>query len=324
MTLKSLASAAWVVACALWTQVAWAQSCCTAGNPTEFAVVGACQHAAVAAQLGYQGYRGGYGSGGAYSSLDKLKMGGQDATLLIGGGWRPLRSRVQIQGALPLRWQERSYEYLGSHSSTGVGDLSMGLRWSATEDTMSGAFSGEPGSWLPFVDVIAGLKMPTGRPTEDSKPDLAFSDVMGDGAWQMTAGLRVLKYVTTTSAVGVGVDYSHPFEHDKPDGSGGTLRVTKGDSVELRANVVHLQGRHWSFGAFGSYLIGANARENAKVVEDSAVRHLRVGASVTRVLSLPNWESTLGVALDPWWQDGGRNVPFVGPSLSLGVRRNFM
>lgn len=324
MMFKWLATAAWACTLTLSAQAAWAQSCCTSGNPTEFAVVGACQHIAVAAQLGYQGYRGGYGSGGTYSSLDKLKMGGQDATLLIGGGWRPLRGPVQIQGALPLRWQERSYEYLGSHGSSGVGDVSMGLRWSASEDKMSGAFSGEPGSWLPFVDVIAGIKMPTGRPTEDSKPDLAFSDVMGDGAWQMTAGLRVLKYLSTSSAVGVGVDYSHPFEHDKPDGSGSTVRVTKGDSVELRANAVHLQGMRWSFGAFASYLMGARAREDGKAVADSAVRHLRFGASVTRVLSMPNWESTLGVALDPWWQDGARNVPFVGPSVTLGVRRNFM
>ncbi len=307
---------------ALLGRAALAQACCSASNPTEFGVVGPCQHAAIATQIGYQSYSGTYDETGKNHKL--TGMSPQDATLLIGGGWRPLRGPVQIQAALPLRWQQRAYPTMASQSAVGVGDAAVALRWTALEDKMTGVLAGEPGMYLPFLDLAAGVKMPTGRATEDGNPDKAGADVTGDGAWQVTATVRVLKYVTRQHAFGIGADYSHQFDRSVPDGNGGKSKFAKGDSLEVRGTWLQLHGMYWSWGAFASYLMGADAHQAGVAVPDSAVRHFRVGASVTRVLSLPAWETTLGVALDPWWQDGARNVPYVGPSVSLSLRRNFL
>ena len=235
-----------------------------------------------------------------------------------------LRGPVQIQAALPLRWQQRAYPTMASQSAVGVGDAAVALRWTALEDKMTGVLAGEPGMYLPFLDLAAGVKMPTGRATEDGNPDKAGADVTGDGAWQVTATVRVLKYVTRQHAFGIGADYSHQFDRSVPDGNGGKSKFAKGDSLEVRGTWLQLHGMYWSWGAFASYLMGADAHQAGVAVPDSAVRHFRVGANVTRVLSLPAWETTLGVALDPWWQDGARNVPYVGPSVSLSLRRNFL
>lgn len=299
-----------------------AQACCSASNPTEFGVVGPRQHAAVATQIGYQSYDGTYDDRGKNHKL--TGMSPQDVTLMLGGGWRPWHGPVQVQAALPLRWQQRAYPTMASQSAAGMGDAAVALRWTALQDPMVGLFAGEPDRLLPFLDLAVGMKMPTGKATEDGAPDKAGADVTGDGAWQMTATLRALKYVTAKHAFGLGLDYSHQMERGIPDGNGGKSKFAKGDSLEVRANWVQVHGMFWSWGAFASYLMGADARQDGRPVPDSAVRHFRAGASVTRVLVLPAWETTLGVAIDPWWQDGARNVPYVGPSLSLSLRRNFL
>jgi hypothetical protein len=298
---------------------AFAQACCTSTGGGEFSAVGPGQFAVVAAQVSYERALGSYSDRGDYHPA--LEASVDDFIVALGGGVRPGGKSLQLHGSVPARLQRRGFPGLDSDVAVGFGDATLEARWTALEDRLDG-ISSEPQAWMPSLDVLFGGTAPTGRSPEDGTR-LTGVDVTGDGAWKLTAGLRVTKFVTSRHSLGLAMALSHRFAQSvaREDGA---VRRAPGPETIGRAFYLYVPSTYWSFGGAASVRLGDAAREDGQLLPGSATRRTRLSVHATYALDFPEWEITSALTTDGWWQGAGRNVPFAGPSLSLTLRRQFL
>jgi hypothetical protein len=298
-----------------------AQACCTATGAGEFAVVGRCQEAAIATQLTYQRGVGTFTGRGAFHSLSNTEV--DDVILSIGGGIRVLHRSLQVYGSAPLRMQRRSFNATGSDLSVRPGDVAGGVRWTALEDRMGGLKLDEPASFLPFLDLYATAKAPTGRAPEDTETTTG-ADITGDGAWQLSAGAKVSKFLTPKNLLGVQATYTHDFARSiqKPDGA--STDYAPGDGLDLTLSYLRISNIFWSWGLNANFKAAGETYADGAAVAHSDTQRLRFGAHITHGFDFPFWEATLSGTADAWWNGASTNIPFVGPAVSVSMRRQFL
>ncbi|QDG49815.1 hypothetical protein FIV42_03390 [Persicimonas caeni] len=301
--------------------LASAQACCTATGAGEFSVVGRCQDSVLATQLTYQRGAGSFSDDGDYRSLDHAQV--NDLIVSVGGGFRPFHQRLQVYGSVPLRLQHRSFEATGSDLRLGPGDAAAAVRWTALQDSMGEISLDAPKSLVPFLDLYAGLKVPTGRAPEDTVATTG-ADITGDGAWQLMTGAKVSKFLDTKHVLGAQASYSHRLARtiEKPDG--GTTDFAPAGEVDLQVSYLHIHDLFWSWGLNSSFKFAGETVADGEPVPDSETRRLRFGGHITHGFEFPFWEATLSVSADAWWNGASSNVPFVGPAASLTLRRQFL
>lgn len=316
--LPHIARAIAAVALVLSPKAAEAQACCAAGSD-ELGVVARCSRAVIASQLSLDHAFGSFDTRGNYRTLDGTV---DDAVLTLGGGVRLFPRSLQLHGSVPLRVQRRNLSGLEDSTGAGLGDSTLSLRFTAVEDRM-GAVSGDPASWVPFVDLYAGSRLPTGKPPEDSD-EPSQSDVTGDGTWSPFVGAKLSKYFGEEHAFILQAQYVMRLERDVPGGPGGeSVRFDAGDLVVLRVSYFQQHGLRWTFGPFVQLELGLKARRDGQTVEDSEMRRLRFGGHVAWLFDFPNWEVWANASSDAFWDGASENVPFAGPALGLGMSRHF-
>lgn len=303
----------------LVAQEASAQACCTATGAGEFAVVGRCHDGVAAAQLSFERAWGSYDQQGRHNALGSAEV--DDVILALGAGQRVITDSLQVHGSVPLRMQYRRFGDAEGTIAAGLGDAAFALRWTALEDRMGGLDLSEAGSLLPFLDVYAGLKVPSGRAPEHSQTSTG-ADITGDGAWQAIAGAKLSKFVTSSHVLAIQGEYAHRFSREI-ERSGSATSFDAGEELSAQLSWLQIHDLFWSWGAFGKAQWTLNAREDGAIVEESAMRRLRMGAHLTHGVQFPQWEVTLAASVDAWWSGANRNVPYVGPSAALTLRRNW-
>jgi hypothetical protein len=300
---------------------AFAQACCTATGAGEFAVVGRCQEAVIATQLTFQRAVGTFSGRGDYHSLSHAEV--DDVVVSIGGGLRVLHPSLQIYASAPLRVQYRSFDATGGDLSLGPGDAAGGVRWTALEDRMSGLSWEDPESFIPFVDVYATVKTPTGRAPERTRVTTG-ADITGDGAWQLSAGAKLSKFLTPKNLLGLQATYTHALERgiEKPDGA--ITDYAPGDELDVQLSYLRISNIFWSWGLNASFKAAGETYADGAAVARSETQRLRFGAHLTHGFEFPYWEATVSATTDAWWDGASANLPFAGPAASITVRRQFL
>lgn len=298
---------------------AHAQACCTATGGGEFAVVGRCKQAVLAVQTTFEKGIGTFNNQGVYSGLNNVEV--DDVVVSFGGGIRLFHPKWQIYGSIPTRFQYRSFAGTSGDLSVGLGDVTSTVRWTALEDNLMGISADDTGTFIPFVDLYLGAKMPTGRAPENTRTATG-ADITGDGAWQLIVGTKVSKFVTSEHVLELGAAYSHRFARSITT-IGGVTDFEDGDELNLRLGYLHIPNLEWSWGLNTSLKLEGKAKTNGAVVPRSQSRRLRFGAHVTWGFDFPYWEATLSGVMDALWDDAGTNLPYVGPAFSLTLRRQF-
>lgn len=299
----------------------YAQSCCAATGAGEFAVVGRCQSAVLAAQLSADRPVGTYSADGTYHRLENAEV--DDFILSIGGGFRLFSPTLQVYGSVPMHLQYRSFGDESGEFGAGLGDVAGGIRWTAFEDTVEGIDWSKPRSLVPFVDLYVDVKTPTGRAPDDS--DLATAaDVTGGGFWQLSAGMKVSKFLLPSHALILNGSYAHPLAHEVKQSGAQSIDFARGQALNLQFSYLYIHNLFWSWGLSSSLRFEGNSTINGNEVADSSTRLLRFGGHVTHGFSYPFWEATLSVMMDSVWVNGGSNIPYVGPTALVSVRRQFL
>ena len=298
---------------------AGAQACCTATGGGEFAVVGRCKQAVVALQTTFEKGIGTFNSQGDYSSLNNVEV--DDVVVALGAGTRLFHPRWQIYGSVPARFQYRSFAGTPGDLSVGLGDITTTVRWTALEDNLMGISPEDTSTFFPFLDLYLGAKAPTGRAPEDTRSPTG-ADITGDGAWQLIVGTKVSKFVTSEHVMELGAAYSHRFARSITS-IGGVTDFEAGDELNLRLGYLHIPNLEWSWGLNTSLKLEGKSKTNGMVVRGSQSRRLRFGAHLTWGFDFPYWEATLSGVMDALWDDASTNLPYVGPAISLTLRRQF-
>lgn len=315
--IAALGALAWSAAT---PSTAAAQACCTATGAGEYSVVGRCQQSAIGLDLSYTRAIGTYTEDGDYEPLNSADV--NDVTLGLGGGTRIFHDSLQVYGSVPLRLQHRGLQGAGSTTSVGFGDVAAALRWTALEDIMEGADIKDAKTLMPFVDIYAGSKAPTGRAPDATRVSTG-SDIMGDGSWKVFGGLKLAKFVTSKHVAGISGQYSYAFAHEVAHGDSSTM-IRPGPTWTAGASYLFIPNVFWSAGLSSTYEYSQPMFDGGSAVDDSNSRRLSFGAHVTHGFGFPYWEATLGVNMDAWWNHGGQNIPFTGPSVALTIRRHWM
>lgn len=299
---------------------ATAQSCCTATGSEDFGVVGRCHFATIALQAGYDHGFGSFDARGEYRALDGAAV--DDVVATLGAGIRLGTPLLQIHGAIPLRAQRRDLRGLDASTRFGPGDAMLALRATAIEDPISGIDLAEPGSWRPFFEPFVGVRAPTGRSPTDSD-DPAQADVTGDGGWTLFGGAAITKFVAVRHALLLSGSYGYRFAHDVDSPSGPARHFEPGYELDAKLGYMHVVDLFWSWTVFASYRATANSSYDGVEVADSATGRARLGASVSHYFVYPTWQVSLSAALDPPADGFGKNVPFAGSSVAIGIQRHF-
>jgi hypothetical protein len=292
------AAAALAVALLAAPGAAFAQACCGSTGSDDLAILSGCEQAVVAARVGWEGGFGSFDAQGRYAPYDEYAA--HDVVWTLGAGTRLPVPSLQIHGSLPVRLQYRRAGGAGD-TAAGLGDAAVAARWTA----------------LPALDLEAGLRLPTGRAPEDATSPLA-ADATGAGAWAWIAAIRLKKRFVPAHGAFVDARFERAFERDV-----GPVRYAPGDALGVTAGWLYVHDLVWSGGVTAGALWHGAASEDGRPVPDGEGHRLRLGAHVTRVLAAPHWDATLNLGVDPWWRDGGANVPVAGPSLALTVRRTW-
>ncbi|MCA9548244.1 MAG: hypothetical protein KC613_27765 [Myxococcales bacterium] len=294
---------------------AWAQACCTGTGAGEFGVVGRCRQAVLGASLSYTHALASFDKAGERQPLEDAIA--DDVVWTVGGGAR-ITPAWQIHGSVPLRLQYRGFTGLDADTQVGLGDVTLGTRYLAVTDPMTGISQ----SLLPFVDLLALVRLPTGRAPEATEVPTG-ADVMGAGGYELTLGVRVSKFITPNHALVVNgsVGLRPARDLDLP---GGTRRFAPGQVGNLHLMYLYVHSLWWSGGLHATGRWTGDAAEDGVTVPDSGSARTRLGAHVTYALQVPYWEITGAVWLDPWWDHGAANQPFVGPTASLTLQRSWL
>ncbi len=210
--------------------------------------------------------------------------------------------------------------FAASDSATafGIGDAAVGLRWTAL-GASSGTF--DPGGLFPTVDLIAGLKIPTGRAPEDSD-EPTQADVTSDGSLSPSFGAKLTFQVTPLDSVYVRAEHALRLPRDVEVGTS-TRRVDLGDETSAQLGYMRSLDMEWSVGGlFDARFTGATETDGV-LAKNANERRLRAGAWVSWMFHWPTWDSTLAVLADPFWSEVEKNVQYAGLSTTLSVRRVF-
>ncbi|MFP4598509.1 MAG: hypothetical protein ACLFVJ_09660 [Persicimonas sp.] len=297
-----------------------AQACCTATGAGELSVVGRCYDGVAAAQLSYERAWGSYDVEGEYHSMSDAEI--DDFILTLGAGQRVLTRSLQVHASVPLRMQYRRFGDADGDMATRLGDAAFALRWTALEDKMDGIDFDKFDSLVPFLDAYIALKVPSGRAPEDSE-SATGADITGDGAWQALVGTKISKFITSSHVLAVQLDYIHGFARDIDHGGAQPIDFDPGEEFSARLSWLQIHDLFWSWGAFAKGQWATDASQDGEVVDGSATERFRVGAHITHAISFPLWEVTLSGSVDTWWDHAGQNLPYVGPSGAVTLRRNW-
>jgi hypothetical protein len=272
----------------------------------------------LAAQLVYD-----YGTGSSDSSGDYAGLGGarvHDGTLGLGAGFRPFE-RLQVHASMPFRVQYRDLGGLESKTATRLGDSSLALRYMLSDEPMA-PIAADPASWLPFLELIAGVTAPSGRAPEDSN-EPSGADITGNGYWMVSAGAKLSRRVSHDDALTFAALYGYTSERSIELGPGASRDFDPGNELNLRLNSWHALNVHWAFGLLSTFRLTGKAREDGALVADSSLHRLRFGGFVDHYLSYPNLQLTTNLLFDPPFDGFSRNVPFTSATLAFLLSYSF-
>ena len=300
----------------LVTKGAKAQACCSGSSANEFGVVARGNVGLIGVRLGQEVVAWTADADGKVGYLKESTV--LNTTLTLGGGVRIFTDSLQIQGALPLHLQYRSFGEL-SDLAYGIGDARLNLRLIVLEDDTEGAF--ESGSWVPFVEPYVGVGFPTGRSPAQSTTSTQ-ADVMGTGDWRSALGLRASRFLTEQDVIFASGGWSHSFARTiERAGDARTFRL--GEEFTAHLSYFRYQTLFWSFGASADYRFVTAATEDGVLTPGTGSRRFTVGAQVSHYFSWPSWQIRVAAAVDPPIDSLSKNLPFGGVSASLSLERHF-
>lgn len=196
---------------------------------------------------------------------------------------------------------------MGSSTEAGLGDSAVALRYRVLESDRL----------VPSLDLVAGLRVPTGKAPEDSD-DPTLADATGMGSWVPSLGARVGFDVTPLDTVFVRGEYGLTLERDIAG-----RRVDPGDEITLELGYVRSLSLTWFAGALIDVQLAGETETDGQNDVDSDSRRTRLGVWLTWLWHSPTWDSTLAVFSDPYFSGPAKNVPFAGLTTTLSVRRLF-
>lgn len=303
-----------------WSSSANAQACCTATGSNELAVVGRCYTATVAGQVSYEPAWGSYDADGEHHAIRDAKV--HDVVFTLGAGTRLGWKRLQAYGTLPFRLQHRKLGNADGATAFRPGDATAAVRLTAVDDLMAGMDVADPRTLLPFVDLFAGVGAPLGIAPEDSAVDSA-ADVTSDGAWKLSGGVKLAKFLTLSHVLALRTTYDHRFARTVDVGDDLPSRqVDLGDDVSNNLSFLYLHDLWWSGGALADVRFTLPAEEDGAEVPSSSARRFRLGAWGSYYVSYPTWQLTASLTSDLPIDQLGKNVPFAGPTAALTLQRN--
>lgn len=291
-----------------------AQACCNATSAGEIGVVGRCQQAVLGAQLSYTHGTARYDQRGQAQALGAQDS--EDVVWTLAGGAH-VASRVQLHAALPLRLHHRALGASHDEVAFGVGDVEAGVGVLVLDDDMVG-ITGDASSWTPFVELTLTGHAPTGRSAHESER-LTQADVTGEGSWGAAVSARVAKSITTEHTLRLRGELRWIGPHHAAAGE-----FDPGELASLSAGWGYAPSLFWNFGVQAAWSWRDEARLNGERVASSLQRRTSVGVFASHALAFPDWELVGAASMDALWDGAGANVARTGPSVSLGVRRNFM
>jgi hypothetical protein len=321
-----------VLACAsALSGVAHAQSCCGVASEDELSVAGFERRAVLTSKLAVTHMLGRHDSDGVYSALPDGVFA-TDAQLVLGAGVRmPFYEPLQIHGSFPVRVQYRALPGASgeqtSSTAFGAGDALLFVRWSALRDDELGLFD-EHSTAIPSLDLYVGGKAPTAR-HEDGPSAREQARTTGDGTLALILGARAIKHVTPEHALRLSTRYELHGSRDVQDATATYDRFHPGDKLGIAIGYLGLSGMHWAFGgtvdlAFTTSSSSRAPGEDFEDVPNTAQRELTVGAHVTRTISMPDLDLTLGVTYAPPIDQLAKNTALEGIAGGLTLRWHWM
>jgi hypothetical protein len=310
-------------------EAAGAQSCCGVASEDELSVAGWERRAVLTSKLAVTHMLGRHDSEGSYSALTD-GVAATDAQLVLGAGVRmPFYEPLQIHGSFPMRLQYRAAPGpTGEQTSAtafGPGDALLFLRWSALRDDELGPFDG--GSMVPSLDLYVGGKAPTAR-YEEGPTARDQARTMGDGTFAAIFGARAIKHLTPEHALRLSGRYEL---HGSREVEGSMLydRFHPGDIIGFAIGYLGLSGMHWAFGGTIdlTFTTATSSRAPGGEFSDtpnSAQREVTIGAHVTRTISMPDLDLTLGVTYAPPIDGLSENTTLEGIAGALTLRWHWM
>lgn len=286
-------------------RVARAQACCSSGSPTELAALASSDDAAVLGQVGYQHAFGSANAESRYHALDGASA--SDGIFTLAGGVRLFPRDLQLGAVVPFRLQHRRLRDVGSSTASGIGDSAIALRYRVVESDRL----------VPAVDLILGLRVPTGKAPEDSD-DPTLSDATGQGSWAPSAGAKLGFELSPLDTVFLRGEYAFTTTREVEGRS-----FDPGDEVHAELAYVRSLSLTWFAGvAVDLLVVGASETDGTKA-DDSDSRRTQLGVWLTWFWHSPSWDSTLAVFTDPYFSGPEKNVPLAGLTTTLNVRRLF-
>jgi hypothetical protein len=301
----------------LGTRRAEAQACCAGSSANEFGIVARGSAGLVGLRLSEQWLPWTADASSDVTALEGLEA--RSTTLTLGGGFRVLDPRLQLQGTLPLVLQYRALEGTSAERAVGLGDAALHLRFSVLEDDTEGALV--TGSWLPFLEPHLGVSLPTGRAPADAELPTGV-DATGTGDVRLLVGLRASRFLTASDVVFLG--FSAGPAMPRPTELGGeTVSYRAGTELLGQLSYLHYLSPAWLVG-LGVELRGTlESALDGESVEDSATRRVSVGLQLSHFLDWPSWQVRLGASLDPPLDGLQQGLSFAGGGVTLSVERHF-
>ena len=328
--LAVLAGALLLCACG-WSHTAQAQSCCGVASEDELSVAGFERRAVLTSKLAVTHMLGRHDSDGVYSSLPD-GVSATDAQLVLGAGVRmPFYEPLQLHGSFPVRVQYRALPgATGEQTSStaiGPGDALLFVRWSALRDDERGLFDADSTA-IPSLDVYVGGKAPTAR-HEDGPSAHDQARTMGDGTFALIVGARAIKHVTPEHALRVSARYELHGSREVDDATSAYDRFNPGDKIGLAVGYLGLSGMQWAFGgtidlAFTTASSSRAPGEDFRDIANTEQRELTIGAHLTRMISMPQLDLTLGITYTPPIDQLSKNTTLEGIAGGLTLRWNWM
>lgn len=308
-----------------------AQSCCGVAAEDELSVAGWERRAVLTAKLGLTHMLGRHDSRGRYSALPD-GMAATDAQLVLGAGVRmPFYEALQVHGSFPMRLQYRAVPSASgeetSATAVGAGDAALFVRWSALRDDELGLFDAR-GTAVPSLDLYVGGKAPTAR-FDDGPSAREQARTMGPSTFAVIAGARAIKHLTPEHALRLSARYELHGDREVDDATLAYESFHPGDIIGITAGYLGLSGMHWAFGATLDLTLttAASARaagEGFRAVPSSAQRAFTIGAHVTRTISMPDLDLTLGVTYAPPLDQLSSNTALEGVTAGLTLRWHWL
>jgi hypothetical protein len=181
---------------------------------------------------------------------------------------------------------------------------------------------------VPSLDLYVGGKAPTAR-QEDGPSAREQARTMGDGTFALIAGVRAIKHVTPEHALRLSARYELHDSREVEDTSAMYERFHTGNIIGFAIGYLGLSGMHWAYGAtldltFTTATSTQAPGEDFEDVPNSAQREVTIGAHVTRTISMPDLDLTLGLTYAPPIDQLSRNTTLEGIAGALTLRWHWM